>query len=236
MYPISGPQTAALRETLSTACFVATLAGSDALRLAATHGIQCRVVLTTEKVGGTYIITTYPAPGIPGSIATAEIPGTAHRPDFYRVSVEVADARRGASVQVEAEHDTPADPRNNADARATTLSRAFRDGVLALVPHDVLDRFLASRLTPPGSSAPQAERQPAPQERPAGLAERRAARAAPQHETPAATRPNPPNPPVPEQIHAEPQQNIQPAAPPVSSRAARGMGAPLPADAFANVE
>lgn len=106
------------------------------------RGITSRVVTSTEKNGDLIIFRTFD----PAGIQVQCVPQLADRPDWYDVTLEVTDTKTGNSVQVrKSESAVGADRFGKEYDRphfATIAdSKAYRNGVLRLVPRSVVNEF-----------------------------------------------------------------------------------------------
>lgn len=114
-----------------------------ARQLAAEYkGIKCRFVASTEKRGALFIFRTFE----PLGIETRELPALAGDADFYEVVMEISDIKTGNSIQVrKSEARTERNKQGASYERphyATIAeSKAYRNGVLAVLPQDVITAF-----------------------------------------------------------------------------------------------
>lgn len=123
-----------------------------ARQLAYSYGaIHHRLIASTSKRGSLFVFTTYPHGDTPMGVSTMIIDDLAGEPDFYSALVEVEDVKKGNSVQVEAmelrvgltRDGTPFDrPHYEKIAQA----KAYRNGVLAVIPQDVQLRWKVEML------------------------------------------------------------------------------------------
>lgn len=105
-------------------------------------GIKSRIVASTEKRGALFIFRTFE----PLDIKTVELPALSDDPDFYEVVMEVQDVKTGNSIQVrksesrlEQKRDGSLFARPHYDVIAE--SKAFRNGVLSVLPQSVIIEF-----------------------------------------------------------------------------------------------
>lgn len=114
-------------------------------------GIEHRIVATVRKVGSQFITTSYPAPGIPMETRVEMIHALADEPDSYTAIVEIKDKKTGNSIMAEKreerfgrKRDGGRFERPNYDIIAQ--SKAFRNGVLSVLPQDVIIRWKIEML------------------------------------------------------------------------------------------
>lgn len=105
-------------------------------------GIKTRIVATIEKTGGLFIFRTF----TPLSIQVQNIPELADDSDFYECVMEVADIKTGNSIEVRKKESKIEKKRNGEDyARphydVICESKAYRNGVLAVLPQSVIRDF-----------------------------------------------------------------------------------------------
>lgn len=110
-------------------------------------GIKARIVATIEKRGALFIFRTF----TPLSIETRHIPELEMDDDFYECVMEVSDIKTGNSIEVrkkesrsERKRDGGLFERPHYDVIAE--SKAFRNGVLAVLPQSVIKDFQAKCL------------------------------------------------------------------------------------------
>jgi hypothetical protein len=114
-----------------------------ARQLAAEYkGIKQRIVASTEKRGALFIFRTFE----PLGIETRELPDLASDPDFYEVVMEISDIKTGNSVQVrksETKLEKTRDGKSFERPHYSTIaeSKAYRNGVLAVLPQSVIIEF-----------------------------------------------------------------------------------------------
>lgn len=107
-------------------------------------GIKSRIVATVEKRGALFIFRTFS----PLSIDTRVLNELADEDDFYECVVEVSDIKTGNSIEVrkketkqERRSDGSKYDRPHYDVIAE--SKAFRNGVLSVLPQSVIKEFQA---------------------------------------------------------------------------------------------
>jgi hypothetical protein len=105
-------------------------------------GIKSRIVATVEKRGALFIFRTFS----PLSIETRVLHELADETDFYECVMEVQDIKTGNSIEVrkketkvETKRDGGTFERPHYDVIAE--SKAFRNGVLSLLPQSVIQAF-----------------------------------------------------------------------------------------------
>ncbi len=122
---------------------VAGVSVIGARELAAQYkGIKSRIVATVEKRGALFIFRTF----APLTIETRELPALAEDDDFYECVMEVSDIKAGNTVEVrkketrsERKQDGTTFERPHFDVIAE--SKAFRNGVLSVLPQSVIQEF-----------------------------------------------------------------------------------------------
>lgn len=105
-------------------------------------GIKSRIVGSSEKTGAMFVFRQFE----PMSISVQNIPELANEPDYYECVLEISDIKSGNSIQVrkkEAKQESRRDgskyDRPHYDVIAE--SKAFRNGVLSIIPQDVISEF-----------------------------------------------------------------------------------------------
>jgi hypothetical protein len=111
-------------------------------------GIKHRLVSAARKRSELFIFTTFPMPGIPMQVTTAILPELADEVDFYTCVAEIEDIKTGNSIQVERTEnrwETSSNGRQYERPNYATIaqSKCFRNGVLGLLPQDVIIRWKA---------------------------------------------------------------------------------------------
>lgn len=119
-------------------------------------GIKQRIVATVEKRGSLFIFRTFS----PLNIETRLLPELGDEDDFYESIMEVSDIKSGNSVEVrkketklERKRDGSFYERPHYDVIAD--SKAFRNGVLSLLPQSVIQDFKKRCLSAGNASAEQ---------------------------------------------------------------------------------
>lgn len=114
-------------------------------------GIKHRIVASVQKTGSLFTFTTYPAEGVPMQVTTAILPDLEQEDDFYGVIAEISDIKTGNTIQVERREarfgyrrDRSRYERPNFPTLAQ--SKAYRNGVLALIAQDVQLRWKTEML------------------------------------------------------------------------------------------
>lgn len=110
-------------------------------------GIKSRIVATVEKRGSLFIFRTFS----PLSIETRQLPELAGDDDFYECVMEVSDIKTGNSIEVrKKEHRTERKRDGTTFERphfdVICESKAYRNGVLAVLPQSVIKDFQARCL------------------------------------------------------------------------------------------
>lgn len=105
-------------------------------------GIKSRIVATVEKRGALFIFRTF----TPLNIETRTLFDLSEEPDFYECVMEVSDLKSGNSIEVrkkelktETTRDGGSYDRPHYDVIAE--SKAFRNGVLSVLPQSVIREF-----------------------------------------------------------------------------------------------
>lgn len=105
-------------------------------------GIKTRIVATIEKTGSLFIFRTF----TPLSIVVQHIPELADDGDFYECVMEVADIKTGNSIEVR-KKESKIEKKRNGEGYARPHydviceSKAYRNGVLAVLPQSVIRDF-----------------------------------------------------------------------------------------------
>jgi hypothetical protein len=106
------------------------------------RGIKARIVAVTEKRGDLFIFKTF----TPLSIDTRHLPDLGGEDDYYECVMEVQDIKTGNSIEVrkkefrfERKRDGSTYERPHYDVIAE--SKAFRNGVLSVLPQSVIIEF-----------------------------------------------------------------------------------------------
>ncbi|WP_395452919.1 hypothetical protein ACHMW5_02550 [Azospirillum melinis] len=109
-------------------------------------GIKHRIIATVQKTGALFTFTSYPHDGMPMLVNCAHIHELAEEDDFYNVVIEITDIKTGNSIQAEA-RETRWERKRNGDLyqrpnfQKIAQSKAYRNGVLAIIPQDVITKF-----------------------------------------------------------------------------------------------
>lgn len=114
-------------------------------------GLRHRLVSATQKTGSLFTFTSYPAAGQPMNVTAAVIGELANEPDFYSALVEIADVKSGNSLQIErreARFESRRDGSQYERPHYATIaqSKAFRNGILAIIPQDIVQEWTAMML------------------------------------------------------------------------------------------
>lgn len=111
-------------------------------------GIKTRLVSAIDKNGPLFIMRTFDPP----SMQVQHIPELASHPDFYEVVLEVTDLKTGNSIQPRKREEKFGRRRDGGTFErphydVVAESKAFRNGVLAIIPQDVVSQFEARALS-----------------------------------------------------------------------------------------
>ncbi len=126
-----------------------------ARHIAAKYGaLRHRIVASMEKRGARVTFQTYPFEKTPMSMQVSFLREIADEPDFYKVVIEMTDLKTGYSFQTEKSEDRfeQRSAQNGGtfyerpNFQTIAQSKAFRNGVLAVIPQDVLIEFKAECL------------------------------------------------------------------------------------------
>lgn len=105
-------------------------------------GIKSRLVGSAEKTGSMFVFRSFD----PMSINVQHIPELGDEPDYYECILEISDIKTGNSIQVrkkenrqESKRDGTLYERPHYDVIAE--SKAFRNGVLSIIPQSVVAEF-----------------------------------------------------------------------------------------------
>lgn len=117
-------------------------------------GIKSRIVASVDKTGSLFIFKSFE----PLAIQAQIIPQLADEPDFYEVVMEITDVKTGNSLQVrkketkrEQRRDGTGYDRPHYDVIAE--SKAYRNGVLSIIPQNVIQAFEARALASGNNTA-----------------------------------------------------------------------------------
>lgn len=114
-----------------------------ARELASTYkGIKARIVASTEKRGSLFVFRTFE----PLGIETRDIPELEEDTDFYEVVMEITDIKSGNSIQVrksemKTERRRDGTTYDRPHYSVIAESKAFRNGVLSVLPQRVIQEF-----------------------------------------------------------------------------------------------
>lgn len=105
-------------------------------------GIKHRMIASAEKRGALFVYTTYPNDGAAMRVDTSYVHDLADEGDYYMCIVEMTDTKKGNSIQIEKREfrtETTRDGRTyeRPHFQGIAQAKAFRNGVLGLVPQDV---------------------------------------------------------------------------------------------------
>lgn len=105
-------------------------------------GIKTRLVSAIDKTGPLFVMRTFEPP----SMQIQHIPELVNEIDFYEVVLEITDVKTGNSIQVRKKEEKVVLKRDGGTfARphydVIAESKAFRNGVLAIIPQDVVSKF-----------------------------------------------------------------------------------------------
>lgn len=110
-------------------------------------GIKHRIVASVDKTGSLFVFKSFEPLAVQASI----IPQLSEEQDFYETVVEITDIKTGNSIQVrkkelkeERRRDGTAYARPHYDVIAE--SKAYRNGVLSIIPQSVIKEFEARSL------------------------------------------------------------------------------------------
>jgi hypothetical protein len=123
-------------------------------------GIQATVISTLSKRGGMFISRSFPYGGFPGRLDVQKIPDLEEEEDFYEVMIEVHDIKTGNKIpssrreyrfEKRSEQSMKANPQQDPmferpHLEQIAFSKAFRNGVTALIPQDAVLQFKAKNL------------------------------------------------------------------------------------------
>lgn len=109
-------------------------------------GIRHRLVSSVRKRGALFVFTTYPAENVPMQVTSAVLPDLSDEDDFYACLAEVSDIKTGNTIQTERyenrfEYRRDGSQFERPNYQTISQSKAYRNGVLALLPQDVIIRW-----------------------------------------------------------------------------------------------
>ena len=105
-------------------------------------GIKHRIVASVDKTGSLFVFKSFE----PLSVQASIIPQLADEDDFYEVVIEITDLKSGNSIQVR-KKETKTERRQNGSAYSRphydviAESKAYRNGVLSIIPQSVIKDF-----------------------------------------------------------------------------------------------
>lgn len=105
-------------------------------------GIKHRMVGSIHKIGSLFTFTSYPSEGVPMQVQCNVIHDLAEEPDFYGAIVEVMDIKTGNTLMTEVRENRFEKTRTGTSYErphysTIAQSKAYRNGVLALVRQDI---------------------------------------------------------------------------------------------------
>ena len=111
-------------------------------------GIKTRIVSAIDKTGPLFVMRTFDPP----TMSIQHIPELADQMDFYEVVVEVQDLKTGNSIQQRKKEDKCGRKRDGGlferpHFDVIAEAKAFRNGVLAIIPQDVVSQFEQKALS-----------------------------------------------------------------------------------------
>lgn len=115
------------------------------------RGLKHRLVASMQKTGELFQFTSYPQENMPMSVSCAVVNELAQEPDYYAAVVEITDVKTGNSIQIErreARFESRRDGSQYERPNFATIaqSKAYRNGILVLIPQDVQIRWKAEML------------------------------------------------------------------------------------------
>jgi hypothetical protein len=114
-------------------------------------GIKHRLVGSIHKIGSIFTFTSFPAPGIPMAVHVEVLRELEPEDDFYGAIIEVTDLKTGNTIMVE-KRENRFEKKRNGDTyerphyAIIAQSKAYRNGVLALIPQDTQLRWKQEML------------------------------------------------------------------------------------------
>lgn len=105
-------------------------------------GIKSKIIAVTDKTGSLFMFKTFE----PMDIRVQVIPQLESEPDFYEVVLEVTDIKTGNSQQhrkkeTKTAYDKTGKPYTRQHYDVIAESKAFRNGVLSILPQNAIDEF-----------------------------------------------------------------------------------------------
>ena len=132
---------------------VAGISVIGARHLAAAYGgIKHRMIASVQKIGALHTFTSYPQPGMPMNVQCAVVSELEGEDDYYGAIVEISDIKTGNSIQVE-KRETRYERRRDGSKferphySVIAQSKAYRNGVLAIISQDVQMKWKLEMLT-----------------------------------------------------------------------------------------
>ena len=114
-------------------------------------GIRHRLIAATEKSGSLFTFTTFPYEGTRMEVSCSTVRELESEPDFYTALIEITDIKTGNSIQVE-KRELREERRQDGSYFARphfqliAQSKAFRNGVLAIIPQDIQLKWKLDQL------------------------------------------------------------------------------------------
>lgn len=113
-------------------------------------GLRCSILSSVEKTGNLWLFRTFPASG-KFEVRPEHFRDLEDEPDFYEVMLEISDIKTGNSIQVtkrETRQGFSGDgkPYDKPHYRTVAEAKAFRNGILSLLPQDVILKFKTRNL------------------------------------------------------------------------------------------
>lgn len=105
-------------------------------------GIKSRIVASVDKTGALFVFKSFE----PLAIQAQMIPQLSEEPDFYEVVMEITDLKTGNSLQVrkkesKTERRSNGTPYDRPHYDVIAESKAYRNGVLSIIPQNVIAEF-----------------------------------------------------------------------------------------------
>lgn len=110
-------------------------------------GIKHRIVASVDKTGSLFVFKSFEPLAVQANI----IPQLADEEDFYEVVIEITDIKTGNSIQVR-KKETKVEKRRNGSTYerphfdVIAESKAYRNGVLSIIPQNVIKEFESRAL------------------------------------------------------------------------------------------
>lgn len=114
-------------------------------------GLKHRIVASVQKTGALHVFKSYPSEHQPMRVIPEVIRELDDEPDYYEVLVEITDIKTGNSLQVE-KRELAEETRRDGSKYARphyqiiAQSKAFRNGILDVVPQDVVLKWKQQQL------------------------------------------------------------------------------------------